>query len=70
MEATSPARSAGCGCTGRPPPATRAPASAAADRVADDPRLSFAPADVRDEGQVQAAIERVLGDGDLRVCVN
>jgi NAD(P)-dependent dehydrogenase (short-subunit alcohol dehydrogenase family) len=41
-----------------------------AGRIADDPRLSFAAADVRDERQVQAAIDAVMRDGDLRVCVN
>jgi NAD(P)-dependent dehydrogenase (short-subunit alcohol dehydrogenase family) len=42
----------------------------AADRVATDSGLEFAPADVRDGAQVAAAVDAAAARGPLRICVN
>jgi NAD(P)-dependent dehydrogenase (short-subunit alcohol dehydrogenase family) len=42
----------------------------AAERVAAEGRFAFAAADVRDEAQVQAAVDAALARGPLRVLVN
>ncbi|MEN0014035.1 MAG: SDR family NAD(P)-dependent oxidoreductase [Solirubrobacteraceae bacterium] len=41
-----------------------------ADAVAADPRLTFAAADVRDEAQVEAAVDTAAELGPIRVVVN